>query len=95
MAYDAVLSSSAHLFLNQLTGPERQDCRNTILHSLCGEVQPEDNVTRNAGFPYRPEVMERVVGQWHFWYTFLNNQTIGIARIYYSTSNPKHPFRPL
>ena len=32
------------------------------------------------------------IGAWFFRYVIVNNNTIAVATIYYSPSNPKHPY---
>ncbi len=88
MTYDAVLEDLAASFIERLRPEEREDCVRTILDSLCPLVSPDDS---DIGFPYRPGIKQRAIGQWHFWYSFTNSQVIGIIKVYYSTSNPKHP----
>ena len=93
MLWDAVLSRTSELFLEGLSPEEIEDCKRTILDELCDNPEPLNNPSRSVvrSFPNRPGVIEHAIGGWHFRYVILNSNTIGIASIYYSPMNPKHP----
>jgi len=86
-----VVSPLAEEFLTSLTPREWRECHEALL-KLTSEADPNDVKARYAGFPYAPGTAARVVGNWVFYYSLVNDTTIGVARVYYSPRNPKHPF---
>lgn len=92
--YDVVLSDVANLFLNKLPPEDQDDCRRIILTKLCDNPDPAQNPARKWAnyLPNQPGTIECSIGDWFFRYYIINAATIGVASIYYSPTNPKHPF---
>ena len=91
--WDAVLARSARRFLDTLSPEESADCEKVVLDELCNNPDPQNNPGRQTTefFPYRPGLIECVIGDWYFLYRIENQNTIEVARIFYGPSNSKHP----
>ncbi len=86
--FDAVLSRSAKDFLSSLELADRI-LFDIALDSLLEDPAP-DGVSKVIldYFPYAPETIGTIIGEFWVVYKYLNVATIGVASIYWSPDSP-------
>ena len=90
MAFDALISQTARLFVDGLAAPDREEFE-VALESLLHDPFPDGIHKVELGFPYQLGTYGYAMGSFWIAYLFLNSLVLYIAAVYWSPSSPNHP----
>ena len=90
VSFDAVLSDTAELFVNQLARDDRRAFYEA-LDVLLSNPYPDGINRVELPFPYRPGTLGFEYRDFWIAYTFLNAYMLAILAVYWNPKSPRYP----